>query len=317
MFVFDNVLTAGTVLVRQQIESQNWESSGHTSGWFIGADGSATFNNLNLRGDLQSANYVAATSGYKLTYATGAGEFNSTLTVNGGTITGALLRTAVTGNRVEVTTNPIFLLPAVNFYTGSSSFVSPGSLLSNAGPGVSNGYLELISPDEGHGQTAMFVKSPISATDSGGVSVTAPGAITVGAMRPIAGEAGNVSPTTTSLAFTNFGITATDVVIAYPPSGKVAVTVGAALSCSIAAPFGILSFEIRDQNAAGAVLLAASDNASMFVNGTGVIYSAERTFIATPAVPASGILFVRCMARVSAASTLTIQRPYCNVTPLL
>lgn len=43
MFQFDNVLVAGTVLVRQDIESQNWESSAHTAGWAIYANGDAYF----------------------------------------------------------------------------------------------------------------------------------------------------------------------------------------------------------------------------------------------------------------------------------
>lgn len=103
MFVFDNVLTAGTVLVRQQIESQNWESSGHTAGWFIGADGSATFNGVTVHGDIQSANFVHNTAGYKLTYATGDAEFNSITIRNGAVIGGTITGGAVSGGTVTGT----------------------------------------------------------------------------------------------------------------------------------------------------------------------------------------------------------------------
>lgn len=50
MFVFDNVLTAGTVLIRDRIESQNWTPSGFTAGWAIEADGDAFFNDATIRG---------------------------------------------------------------------------------------------------------------------------------------------------------------------------------------------------------------------------------------------------------------------------
>lgn len=50
MFVFDNVLTAGTVLVREQIESQNWTPSAGASGWVIKANGDASFRDIDIRG---------------------------------------------------------------------------------------------------------------------------------------------------------------------------------------------------------------------------------------------------------------------------
>lgn len=45
---FENPLTAGTVLVREQIESGNFETG--VSGWVIRQDGSAEFNNIVIRG---------------------------------------------------------------------------------------------------------------------------------------------------------------------------------------------------------------------------------------------------------------------------
>lgn len=43
-------ITAGTVLIRSDIRSQNYVAG--TSGWIIEADGDAEFNNVNVRGDL-------------------------------------------------------------------------------------------------------------------------------------------------------------------------------------------------------------------------------------------------------------------------
>lgn len=45
---FDNPLTAGTVLVREQIQSQDYVPG--VSGWVIRSDGSAEFNNITIRG---------------------------------------------------------------------------------------------------------------------------------------------------------------------------------------------------------------------------------------------------------------------------
>lgn len=61
---FVNPLTAGTVLVRSDIRSQNYVPG--TSGWIIEADGDAELNDVTIRGDLESDNYVPGVSGWKL-----------------------------------------------------------------------------------------------------------------------------------------------------------------------------------------------------------------------------------------------------------
>lgn len=61
---FVNPLTAGTVLVRSDIRSQNYVPG--TSGWIIEADGDAELNDVVIRGDLESDNYVPGVSGWKL-----------------------------------------------------------------------------------------------------------------------------------------------------------------------------------------------------------------------------------------------------------
>jgi hypothetical protein len=58
---FINPLTAGTVLVRSDVRSQNYSPG--VSGWIIEADGDAEFNNLVIRGEFEGTNFVLNTDG--------------------------------------------------------------------------------------------------------------------------------------------------------------------------------------------------------------------------------------------------------------
>lgn len=58
---FENPLTAGTVLVRSDIRSQNYVAS--TSGWIIEAGGDAEFNNLTIRGVFEGNTFVLNSDG--------------------------------------------------------------------------------------------------------------------------------------------------------------------------------------------------------------------------------------------------------------
>lgn len=160
MFVFDNVLTAGTVLVRQQIESQNWEPSGHTDGWYIGSDGSASFFNVNLHGDLQSVNYAAGLTGYKLTYATGNAELND-LVARG------QIATDIDANaRVVLTDQGGF--PRIMFFVPSAPNATfPGQI--RAAELGSLEFLQLSAPvGASGGQAALWLQSPDSAVVGSG-----------------------------------------------------------------------------------------------------------------------------------------------------
>lgn len=59
--VFDEPITAGTVLVREAIQSQNYAPG--TAGWWIGSAGDAEFNNLTLRGQFLGNDYVISEAG--------------------------------------------------------------------------------------------------------------------------------------------------------------------------------------------------------------------------------------------------------------
>lgn len=71
---FDNPTFAGTVLVKEAIQSQNFQTG--VTGWKLEANGDAELNNVVIRGELESTNYVAGVSGWKL-FQNGDAEFNS------------------------------------------------------------------------------------------------------------------------------------------------------------------------------------------------------------------------------------------------
>lgn len=138
-------------------------------------------------------------------------------------------------------------------------------------------------------------------------------------MRPIAAEGGNIAPTTGSTTYVSLGTTATDVAIPYSPSGILEVTFGGAVQYNVSSPaqFALVSFEIRDTNAAGTLRLAASDDRCLLSAGAPVAmnFSSERTYLAS-GLPTSGTAFVRPMFRVT-SSNMTLSRPYCIVKPVV
>jgi len=81
---FRNSVVGGTTLVRPAIKSPNYVPG--VSGWSINIDGSAEFNDVDVRGTLESTNYVPGVSGWHLDQ-TGSAEFND-VTIRGSTQVG-------------------------------------------------------------------------------------------------------------------------------------------------------------------------------------------------------------------------------------
>ncbi len=85
-------LTAGSIRVGEYIQSDDYSSG--SSGWYIGGDGSAEFNNVTIRGDLVSSNWDGgsdlsggpdgtATQGFFLDSSVGSGQLEGSLYVGG------------------------------------------------------------------------------------------------------------------------------------------------------------------------------------------------------------------------------------------
>lgn len=82
---FSNPVVGGTTLIREAIESPNYVVG--TSGWSINRDGSAEFNDVDIRGSLtvtgiiESSNFISLSSGWQLDGVSGEAEFNGALIV--------------------------------------------------------------------------------------------------------------------------------------------------------------------------------------------------------------------------------------------
>lgn len=76
----DPILTGDGSLIRNAAKSPNFVAA--STGWSINADGTAEFNNVNVRGVLQSPNFVSGVSGWNLD-AAGSAQLNGVTTFNG------------------------------------------------------------------------------------------------------------------------------------------------------------------------------------------------------------------------------------------
>lgn len=161
MIEFENPLTAGTVLVREQIQSQNYVAG--SDGWVIKANGDAEFNSVVIRGAtvvsglalyydgapalgnlILSIAAAAGTDVYGNAYPQGLGVFGSDgeLTADGSTLT----VTGSNGSQVQLSTGgvgqaDIFFTP--RDLVGTTWF--DGSMGTVLGAGNRPG-LSLISP---------------------------------------------------------------------------------------------------------------------------------------------------------------------------
>lgn len=172
----------------------------------------------------------------------------------------------------------------------------------------------------GLASSPLFLNFSSSGTVNIGDGTTSGAGLVAVRMRTIAAEGGNIAPTTGSTTFVSLGTAATDVTIPYAPSGILEVTIGGGMQYNITTvgQFAIVSFEIRDTNAAGTLRWASSDNFAMFLSAPGLagqVVSMQRTVIAT-GLPTSGTAFVRPMFRVT-SSNMTLSRPFTIVRPTI
>lgn len=286
MFVFDNVLTAGTVLVRQQIESQDWESSGHTSGWAILADGTAYFFNVTAAGNIIAKEVLT----------------------NGGVVP-----------FLHIWND---LGPTLDFETGSATETFPGHLFmgfENADPNETP-FVYIESPATADGSTTLQILSPVAGLEGGLVFTGSYAAflntrLQASKMRAQKGnDGGPIS--TASTTFVNGASTAAAAVTT-PLSGTLLINVTADIANSVAANAGDLTFELRENNAAGAILVPANVGRAARCQGTNRT-SASATYLAEGIVTTAPILYARAMfASDNAANTATFRRIYITLIPIL
>ena len=159
-------LTAGSIRVGEYIQSDDYSSG--SSGWYIGGDGSAEFNNVTIRGDLVSSNWdggndlsggpdAGATQGFFLDSSAGSGQLEGSLYVGGDILfTGVgSLRTASAGARLELRADANDQLLV---YSGRAGEVSPGYIQGTSHPTTSQGVVLVASPDTGAGVGMLYVE---------------------------------------------------------------------------------------------------------------------------------------------------------------
>jgi hypothetical protein len=311
VFVFDNVLTAGTVLVREAIESQNFDPANPTAaGWGLLANGDAYFNNITAQGNIQASSLdIQQPSG---------GRIASAFTTDAGVPVAEIdwysrnaneAAPARIWNRTNATQAALYVQSPKHTTNGNAQ---SELTLTSSRPGLT-GSLAVVEADEidlqgtGGGNASVFV--------TGSASVS--GALTTPSQA--AGAALQVAAATTTA--TAYATVAPECALSmpYPASGVILVAISADHTNDTATQFTITGFEIRDTNSAGTLRVGANDaRAVMFrqnaadINGR----AAAGYTTAIGGLPTSGTMFVRLMCRVT-GGTGNIRARNLSVIPLL
>lgn len=308
---FQDPIASGNVLVRDALQSPDYVSG--LSGWAIKRDGTAEFNNGTFRGNLQSANYVPNVSGWHLDSVTGSAEFQDFLAR--GTFS-----TDTAGERIVITESGAGA--RVELWSGDPD-ENAASFIQTAIVGT-DPKMNIRGPQVGHGGINLSIDPPVADGDD-----TTTGALTVsstsGFGEPFLVNFGNVisdalvnvkgrlwmetpwtagahDSTTRTTVSTAYGAAAGTCNLTrpyVPPSGQWKITVQGTIANSGATDSAFLSFEVRDTNAAGAVLLAATDLNAIRKNGTGF---ESKTMVRLLNVATPTPIFVRAMMRSSVAT---------------
>lgn len=285
MFIFDNVMFAGTVIVRDQMESQNYQPSGGTDGWALLANGDAFLNNATLRGE----------------FVIGPDPGNH---IEG---------------RVDGTTAVIY------FYTGDASETDPGGFevsaaggqlhMTQSSPVTAEGSAVLVlNASDGFATGSVYINTagvtlPIGSLILDNTDILCDRMQSVSVTQ-------NAIPATVSTVFVV--VPGVNLVVPNPFRGNVRVHMDGGLFNSVAANRTEVGFRIRDTNAAGAILYDGTTIVDTISRaGLAATYSTvsgERLVSVGVAGPGPD-LYVEMMFRSSAAGTASIQIPNLIVTP--
>lgn len=204
--------------------------------------------------------------------------------IDGMTITGALFRTAATGQRVEIDSTTI---NKVRLYSGHVSETSPGYISAGAS------FVEIEAPNiSGFGPGNIFLGGDFGFGGESQAEITADQIeLTAGTWArvngsPIMVEGGNPQPVAVAdaTALTNVALTTTyaagspvvGTAFVAPPTGKVYITVGGRIQCQTSANTIYLSFEVRTGATVGSGTVVLATDAGRAVgagaNATGFTF---------------------------------------------
>lgn len=162
---FGQPLDAGGNITRDFFRSPNYVAG--ASGWTVNRDGTAEFQSVVVRGsitadDFRSANYVPGTSGFDLNANTGVVEFNSTVTINGGTLNAGTINGA-TFNAGSVFAN---LIQSQNYVSQTSGYSFNGTTGNAQWNGTMDVYgnITMHSTSSNTGAVILIPLTPVGAT---------------------------------------------------------------------------------------------------------------------------------------------------------
>lgn len=296
---FKEAFAGGVAILRSALQSPGFLTG--QVGWSINQDGSAEFNNLTIHGTFSNgfspnARVTIPANQNNIYFYSGlAGE-----TFPGQIGTGNYLGTPFEGLEIlspRSTTNPqnagIAMLPGASNVAGSRPVV------------------QITNDDGTPGQTCDLQVSQGNVIVQG--NYTGSGYIEADSMT-LGSSQDTSSRTTASTTYVSLGTAA--VTITMPPSGR-ALIYGWCLISNGAANEGLMSVEVRDTNAAGSILMSASDvNAARSNNAASGFQSCSfmRPFSAGVGVTT---LFARPMYRsTNAADTVNFGQTFIAVIPL-
>lgn len=281
---FQDPIVAGNTLVREAIESENFETG--FTGWRIATDGTAEFNDLFTRG----------------TFTTGPPP-DPRIEIGGGSLPTIDFYNDDPGTHID----------------GPGQIQAIDDQLYLSSPSrdvVDQALLHLIAPDSANGIPGRVLVEFSDDLSGREHTFEIDGAGILCEPMRVAPSVSNSIPNTTSTVFVLVGGLA-GVTRVVPPSGILQVLMQGALFNSVAANRTEVGFKIRANNAAGAVLYDGTASAVDIMSRAGLLatYSdVAKTRVIGGLVPGT-VAWVEMYYRSSAAGTASIQIPSLIVTP--
>ena len=177
-----------SVKIAAHLQSDNFSTG--SAGWKINRDtGSAEFNDILVRGDIESSNWNGtspanlasvdggATAGFYLDSSVGSAQFEGDIFLGGDlTLEGGTIRSAGSGKRVELTVPGTYA--SLDFYSGDGSETNNGYLRAAASGG--DGFMYLSPPEISGGDSTLFVSADTFISLAAGTGDASVGIATAG-----------------------------------------------------------------------------------------------------------------------------------------
>lgn len=294
---FSNPIVAGTELVRKAIQSPNYVTG--VSGWSINRDGTAEFSNIIARGEIT------------------ASELD--VIENGGD-----------RGRIHAYFDALNLEPKIELFIGEQNILdnwgqpetesAPAEVVADISTVTGAPRLRLTSGRiNNRGSSSVSISGDnADVSDTSSINFAAdnyffatPGGIESSIMRD------SFVDTTTDINETSTTFVETDtlmrVTFTAPPSGIITVHFGFRGSNNTDSQNCQMSYEIRQDNVAGTLLIAASSERVAIIKKAAGTTGVMTAYASIPHDGLSGTIFIRAMYSTSGVSTATFNNRYMTV----